>query len=67
MDENVVRTHMTQLANAGVDFIVIDNTNVLTSWKSEIIGNSGMTGWDLYGVKPTFFCLIPALKCVPRV
>ena len=62
MDENVVRTHMTQLANAGVDFIVIDNTNVLTSWKKDILGNSGMTGWDLYGVKPTVFLLDTCLK-----
>ncbi len=67
MDENVVRTHMTQLANAGVDFIVIDNTNVLTSWKSDILGNSGMTGWDLYGVKPTVFLLDTCLKNACRV
>ena len=27
-DVNVIRTHMTQLADAGVDFIIIDNTNM---------------------------------------
>ena len=27
-DAGVIRTHMTQLADAGVDFIIIDNTNM---------------------------------------
>ncbi len=28
LDKNVIRTHMTQLYEAGVDFIILDNTNV---------------------------------------
>lgn len=31
-DKNVIRTHMTQLAEAGVDFIIVDNTNTGLSW-----------------------------------
>lgn len=38
-DKNVIRTHMTQLADAGVDFIIIDNTNASTSWKSSSYWN----------------------------
>lgn len=29
LDKNVIRKHMTQLVEAGVDFIIIDNTNVI--------------------------------------
>ncbi|MDR0287422.1 MAG: RICIN domain-containing protein [Clostridiales bacterium] len=32
-DTNVIRTHMTELSEAGVDFIIIDNTNASVSWK----------------------------------
>ena len=32
-DKEVIRTHMTQLAEAGVDFIIIDNTNASVGWK----------------------------------
>lgn len=32
-DKSVIRTHMTQLAEAGVDFIIVDNTNAGLSWK----------------------------------
>lgn len=31
-DKDVIRTHMTQLADAGVDFIIIDNTNASAGW-----------------------------------
>ena len=31
-DKTVLRTHMTQLADAGVDFIILDHTNVTSSW-----------------------------------
>lgn len=31
-DKTVIRKHMTQLAEAGVDFIILDNTNVRLSW-----------------------------------
>lgn len=62
MDENVVRTHMTQLSNAGVDFIVIDNTNVETSWKDVKIGSGKYTMWELYGTMPTVFLLDTCLK-----
>ncbi|MHB1151523.1 MAG: hypothetical protein ACYCWE_00680 [Eubacteriales bacterium] len=32
-DKSVIRTHMTQLAEAGVDFIIVDNTNAGLGWK----------------------------------
>ena len=32
-DKEVIRTHMTQLAEMGADYIIIDNTNALASWK----------------------------------
>lgn len=62
MDENVVRTHMTQLSNAGVDFIVIDNTNVLMEWKNIMVGNSGKSMYALYGTEPVIFLLDTCLK-----
>ena len=31
-DTAVIRTHMTQLADAGIDFIIIDNTNANPAW-----------------------------------
>ena len=31
-DKEVIRTHMTQLAELGVDYIMIDNTNASRSW-----------------------------------
>lgn len=35
-DKSVIRTHMTQLAEAGVDFIILDNTNAnYNSWKAD--------------------------------
>ncbi len=42
-DEMIIRTHMTQLAEAGVDYIIIDNTNVSTIYKEE---------WNWYVTKP---------------
>jgi len=33
-DRSVIRTHMTQLAEAGIDFIIIDNTNAVPAWKN---------------------------------
>lgn len=62
MDETVVRTHMTQLANAGVDFIVIDNTNVTIEWKNGTVGNSGISAYELYGTKPAIFLLDTCVK-----
>ena len=40
-DKNVIRTHMTQLADAGVDFIIVDHTymnldRVISEWEWEI-------------------------------
>lgn len=32
-DKTVIRTHMTQLAEMGVDYIIVDNTNVQMAWK----------------------------------
>ena len=34
-DKDVIRTHMTQLYDAGIDFIIIDNTNVSMDWKKD--------------------------------
>lgn len=34
-DRTVIRTHMTQLAEAGVDFIIVDNTNLRTEWRNQ--------------------------------
>lgn len=64
MDETVIRTHMTQLSNAGVDFIVLDNTNITTDsgWTSTTVGNSGISGWDLYSARPAVFLLETCLK-----
>lgn len=33
-DEEVIRTHMTQLSGMGANYIIIDNTNVSMSWKN---------------------------------
>ena len=33
-DRTVIRTHMTQLAEAGVDFIIVDNTNLTTAMRN---------------------------------
>ena len=42
-DQSVIRTHMTQLAEAGVDFIIIDNTNAqATAWGAGVSGSY----WD---------------------
>lgn len=39
-DQSVIRTHMTQLAEAGVDFIIIDNTNAqATAWGAGVSGS----------------------------
>ncbi len=43
-DKSVIRTHMTQLAEAGVDFIIIDNTNAqANTWGAGAAGSY----WDL--------------------
>ena len=34
-DKDVIRTHMTQLYDAGIDFIIVDNTNVSMDWKKD--------------------------------
>ena len=42
-DKSVIRTHMTQFAEAGVDFIIIDNTNAqATVWGAGVTGSY----WD---------------------
>ncbi len=38
-DTNVIRTHMTQLADAGVDFIIIDNTNIVNAMCSDSVND----------------------------
>lgn len=32
-DKAIIRTHMTQLSEMGVDYIIVDNTNVQMAWK----------------------------------
>lgn len=44
-DKDVIRTHMTQLSDAGVDFIIIDNTNAAKSW-------IGTRDWKLFVTLP---------------
>jgi hypothetical protein len=34
-DTDVIRTHMTELSEAGIDFIIIDNTNASLRWKGD--------------------------------
>lgn len=38
-DKAVIRTHMTQLAEAGIDYIIVDNTNASLSWKQSSYWN----------------------------
>lgn len=47
-DKAVIRTHMTQLANAGVDFIILDNTNASKAIIDATINASvsSQTYWD---------------------
>lgn len=61
-DTSVIRTHMTQLAEAGVDFIIIDNTNTLMDWQNATIGNSGKTAWELAIQEPTTALLETCLQ-----
>lgn len=42
-DKSVIKTHMQQLADAGIDFIIIDNTNAQTSWKNSSYWNEMIT------------------------
>lgn len=44
-NKTVIRTHMTQLQEAGVDFIIIDNTNANMGWKEN-------NDWNLFVSKP---------------
>ncbi len=44
-DRNVIRRHMTQLSEAGVDFIIIDHTYEGDHWL-------GGSGWNLYTTIP---------------
>ncbi|MDR0286695.1 MAG: hypothetical protein LBI03_03160 [Clostridiales bacterium] len=44
-DIDVIRTHMTELADAGVDFIIIDNTNANADWKKT-------NDWNLFITLP---------------
>jgi hypothetical protein len=47
-DKAIIRTHMTQLAEAGVDFIIIDNTNAqANTWGAGVSGSY----WDLMVTK----------------
>lgn len=46
-NKEVIRTHMTQLADIGVDYIIIDNTNASRGWTQ-----NGGGLWDLYITKP---------------
>jgi len=46
-DKEVIRTHMTQLAEIGVDYIIIDNTNASRGWIS-----NAKTEWDLFITDP---------------
>lgn len=41
-DKKVIKTHMQQLSDAGIDFIIIDNTNIISKWGS----------WNLYVTTP---------------
>ncbi|MBP5271067.1 MAG: hypothetical protein ILO42_08940 [Clostridia bacterium] len=35
-DREVIRTHMTMLAEAGIDFIIVDNTNASVGWADRL-------------------------------
>lgn len=50
-DKEVIRTHMEQIAAANIDYIIIDNTNAQTSWKT-INKGAGNTDWSLYVSNP---------------
>lgn len=52
-DKEVIRTHMTQLSEAGVDFIIIDNTNARMYWKSENLNGNKDSSWTLAITNPT--------------
>lgn len=45
-DKQIIRTHMSQIAEMGADYIIIDNTNTSLSWKESD------TAWDNYITKP---------------
>lgn len=47
-DKEIIRTHMTQLSELGVDYIMIDNTNTACFWHETCNG----TDWDYYVTKP---------------
>ncbi len=55
-DRSVIRRHMTQLAEAGIDFIIIDNTNAVPAWSGrkyvdKITGNTRVY-WDAMVKEP---------------
>lgn len=49
-NKDIIRTHMNQLSAAGVDYIIIDNTNANLGWKSAPSGSS--TYWDEMVAQP---------------
>ena len=46
--KEVIRKHLTQIHELGVDYIIIDNTNTACYWHE----TSGGTDWDLFVTKP---------------
>ncbi len=53
-DRTVIRRHMTQLAEAGVDFIIVDNTNLTIDYKTTVCGNvdGNPTMWNIMVTRP---------------
>ncbi|MBQ8164604.1 MAG: hypothetical protein IJZ94_02135 [Clostridia bacterium] len=47
-DKDVIRTHMTQIYELGVDYIIIDNTNAGLYWHETARG----TDWDMFITRP---------------
>lgn len=52
-DTSVIRQHMTWLSDAGVDFIIIDDTNASTGWKTTPSAGSNDTYWNKMVSLPT--------------
>lgn len=52
-DKKVIRTHMKQLSDAGIDFIIIDNTNANLSWDDPGTDHGSGTYWHNMVTEPT--------------
>ena len=50
-DKEIIRKHMTMLSEAGIDFIIVDNTNAVLAWMNALYtdkttGNASRIYWD---------------------